>query len=228
MAATAIHNRVIYNGVDLQVYTPNGSEQPPGDRWRLLMVEGSLMGGYEQGLQVGVQLLERLATDHRAALGKPVELMVVGRVPEALQRRWEAYLGQRAPQARLTLGRICRIAQAIPPIDRSAHLLYSADVNPACPNSVIEALACGLPVLAFDTGALPELVPTSRAGCIVPYGGDPWRLDPPDMPLWRGARWRFSTQARAMRQAAAPRTPKQPLAWMPWSRLTWTSGRRLR
>jgi glycosyltransferase involved in cell wall biosynthesis len=59
-------------------------------------------------------------------------------------------------------------------------MLYSADVNAACPNSVIEALACGLPVLAFDTGALPELV-NGDSGRIVPYGGNPWQLDPPDL-----------------------------------------------
>jgi glycosyltransferase involved in cell wall biosynthesis len=143
------------------------------------MVEGSLMGGYEQGLQVGVQLLERLAAAPSAELRRPVELLVVGRVHEDLQRRWEAYLNQRAAAAHITWAGLAQ-RQAIPGIDRSAHLLYSADVNPACPNAVIEALACGLPVLAFDTGALAEIV-KPEAGCIVPYGGDPWRLDPPDI-----------------------------------------------
>ena len=45
---------------------------------------------------------------------------------------------------------------------------------------MIEALACGLPVLAFDTGALPELV-TGDAGRVVPYGSDPWKLETPDI-----------------------------------------------
>ena len=35
-------------------------------------------------------------------------------------------------------------------------------------------------MVAFNTGALSELVPAS-AGRVVPYGGDPWNLDPPDM-----------------------------------------------
>lgn len=202
--ATPVASRVIYNGVDLQQYSPEAGQQPPSDRWRMLMVEGSLMGGYEQGLQVGVQLLERLATVHRADLGKPVELMVAGRVPEELQRRWETYLGQRTGEARLAWAGLAP-PQAIPGLDRSAHLLYSADVNPACPNAVIEALACGLPVLAFDTGALREIV-TPEAGCIVPYGGDPWRLDPPDLSalgggaleiLQGGAAYRSGARARA-------------------------------
>lgn len=56
----------------------------------------------------------------------------------------------------------------------------SLDVNPACPNTVVEALASGSPVVAFDTGALPELV-VGDAGIVVPYGSDPWQLEFPDV-----------------------------------------------
>jgi glycosyltransferase involved in cell wall biosynthesis len=45
---------------------------------------------------------------------------------------------------------------------------------------VIEALACGLPVAGFDTGSLRELV-GDEAGSIVPYGGNPWKLEMPDI-----------------------------------------------
>jgi glycosyltransferase involved in cell wall biosynthesis len=50
-------------------------------------------------------------------------------------------------------------------------MLFSADLNAACPNSVIEALACGTPVLGYDTGALPEMVPP-KSGRIAHYGGN--------------------------------------------------------
>ncbi len=69
----------------------------------------------------------------------------------------------------------------IPELDRSAHFYFSAEINPPCPNSVIEALACGLPVAGFEMGSLPELV-TPQAGTVVPYGGSPWKLEPPDIP----------------------------------------------
>ena len=52
---------VVYNGVDLASYSPYGSEVPPQDVWRILMVEGSLMGGYEQGLEIGIHLAAGLA-----------------------------------------------------------------------------------------------------------------------------------------------------------------------
>ena len=42
---------IVSNGVDLAQYSPQGPGERPSDRFRILMVEGSLMGGYEQGLE---------------------------------------------------------------------------------------------------------------------------------------------------------------------------------
>lgn len=171
---TPVDSSVVYNGVDLAVYTPDGPTERPADAIRLLLVEGSLQGGYETGLETARQL--RAALQERIA--QPVRLAVAGKVSRALE---QSHTGEPIDW----LGLVLRAA--IPALDRSAHLLYSADLNAACPNSVIEALACGLPVVAFDTGALPELV-DQRTGRVVPYGGDPWRLDPPDVAaLARGA-----------------------------------------
>jgi glycosyltransferase involved in cell wall biosynthesis len=64
---------------------------------------------------------------------------------------------------------------------RSSHLLFSAEVNPPCPNSVIEALACGLPVIGFNTGSLSEII-QGDAGRLVPYGANEWKLEKPDIP----------------------------------------------
>jgi glycosyltransferase involved in cell wall biosynthesis len=197
--ATPVPHRVVYHGVDLQAYKPLESQSPPLDRYRLLMVEGSLMGGYEIGLEVGVQLAQKLAAILQAGGQgldrRRVELTVVGRVAGGMQTRWKTN-GNMSITWEGSLPR-----ERIPYLARSAHLLYSADIHPACPNSVIEALACGLPVLAFDTGALSEMVPP-EAGRIVPYGGDAWRLDPPDVPaLVEGALQLLAGQV-SFRQAA--------------------------
>jgi glycosyltransferase involved in cell wall biosynthesis len=167
--ATLIPHQVTYNGVDLEIYTPDGPHERPTDVHRLLMVEGRLGGGYEIGLASAMQLVEYLKHHHALS----VELVVAGDIPEGIKAYWEKHSLADVHWAGLVP------EEQIPQLDRSAHLLYSADLNAACPNAIAEALACGLPALSFDTGALPEMV-TGEAGQVVPYGGDPWRLDPAD------------------------------------------------
>jgi glycosyltransferase involved in cell wall biosynthesis len=168
--ATRIPWTVIHNGVDLSVYTPEGPERRPEDRYRMLLVEGSLAGGQDVGLGNALKLAESLQGEH----GLPMEVVVAGLMTPKLEREWK----ERAHVPLTLLGVVKR--EAVPALDRSAHLFYSAEPNPPCPNSVIEALACGLPVAGFATGALPELV-VGDAGRLVPYGGDPWKLDTPDV-----------------------------------------------
>lgn len=161
---------VILNGVPLDLYSPEGEGDRTPDRLRLLMVEGNLSGGYEVGLETGV----RLARELNRRTDRELELVVVGNVPEPLKRiltndhslqiQWVGLLP----------------TDIVPSYYRSADLLFAGDPNPACPNAVIEALACGLPVVAFKTGAIPEII-TSDAGRVAPYGGDVWKLDPPDI-----------------------------------------------
>jgi len=197
---------IIHNGVDLARYSPQGLEKPPKTCWRVLMVEGSLMGGYELGLQTALQFMQRLAQrlSVQSVPGYPslLELQIVGRVDEALRRGWEKKIYRTGEAAHFQLNWAgLAPPEQIPAIDRSAHLLYSADINPACPNSVIEALACGLPVAAFDTGALPELV-QGNAGRIVPYGGDPWQLETPDTDSLAEAALEIMTDLPQFRAAA--------------------------
>jgi glycosyltransferase involved in cell wall biosynthesis len=107
--------------------------------------------------------------------------MVAGVVPPAGREK------VKATGARVTWAGVVS-KENIPALDRSAHMFFSADLNAACPNAVIEALACGTPVVAYATGALPEMLQNS-AGLCVPYGADPWKLQPPVVePLAQAAR----------------------------------------
>lgn len=202
---------VIYNGVDLEAYTPEGPHQRPSDHPCLLLVEGSLMGGYEFGLEAAVRFASQVAVRLRNSQSRAfdgfgqVELKVVGKTTSDLHQHWERRVRREGLGVNLKLQWSGLVAsEQIPAIDRSAHLLYSADVNAACPNSVIEALGCGLPVASFDTGSLPELV-QGEAGRIVPYGGDPWRLEPPDVPSLADAALEILENQELFRQAARSR-----------------------
>jgi glycosyltransferase involved in cell wall biosynthesis len=159
---------VILNGVNLDQYTPHGLHERPSGHYRLLVVEGSLAGGLNYGLVNAVSLAGALSKEFR------IELMIAGRVEGRTKNKLNSPTTLRL-QFMDTVAR-----EHIPWLMRSSHLLFSAEVNPPCPNSVIEALACGLPVIGFDTGSLAELV-QGDAGRWVPYGANPWKLEPPDI-----------------------------------------------
>lgn len=165
-----VPSQVIYNGVDLNIYSNQGEHSRHNNSYRILLVEGQLSGGYEIGLDSAIKLVERIGEK----TNKKVELMVAGKISDDLMKKWDSQTKVNIDWAGLLA------AENIPELDRSAHLLFSADINAACPNSVVEAMACGLPVAAFDSGALPEML-TQYSGAIAPYGGDPWKLDPPDI-----------------------------------------------
>ncbi len=163
---------VVYNGVDLDMFHPGArNKEKPTDCIRILMVEAHISGGYELGLANAVDLARTLAEK----AGKKVELVVAGQVAPALREQWD-----NQASGMITWAGVLPL-EKIPDLDRSAHLLFSADLNAACPNSVIEALACGLPVLAFATGSLPELI-NQDTGRVVSYGGNYWNLETPDVP----------------------------------------------
>lgn len=184
---------VVYNGVDLIQFQPQGMG-PPADRFVVLLVEGHLGGGNEQGLQNAMDLACKLAPQ----VERPVELVVVGDVPEKLR------ISRDQPENVTITWKGVVKRDAIPVIDRAAHLLFSADLNAACPNAVIEGLACGLPVVAFATGALPELL-EGDAGLVVPWGSNFWKLEPADIPMLAQAARRILSEQEHFRQAARAR-----------------------
>ncbi|MFM8874724.1 MAG: glycosyltransferase family 4 protein [Anaerolineae bacterium] len=157
---------VIINGVDLNAYTHDGEHERPTDKYRMLLLEGSLARGLNSGLFHAVSVAEKLSAKY------PMEVVVAGTVDEATQQKLKSKVPVKF------LGIVPRAD--IPKLARSSHMMYCAEVNPPCPNSVIEALACGLPVIGFDSGSLKELV-TDDAGCIVPYGTNPWKLETPNI-----------------------------------------------
>lgn len=181
---------VTLNGADLNRYTPHGLHERPSGHYRLLVVEGSLAGGLNYGVFNAAALASALSKKFK------IELMIVGQVDGRTKNKLKNHNTFRL-QFMDTVAR-----EHIPWLMRSAHVLFSAEVNPPCPNSVIEALACGLPVIGFDTGSLSELV-QGDAGRLVPYGANPWKLEPPDIPALAEAavdvlddQQRFRTSAR--------------------------------
>jgi len=159
---------VIYNGIDLKEFSPSNSKKINLQTIRLLVVEGSFKGGHERDLLNAVDLANALSDRTH----KQVDLQVAGNVPLSMRNRVST-------NRKVNVNWLGLIPhKEIPTLDRSAHILFPAEINAACPNSLIEALGCGLPVVSYATGSLPELI-GEDGGIVVPYGTNYWNLEAP-------------------------------------------------
>lgn len=151
------------NGVDGRRFTPGDRAAArlatglPAGRAVLLCV-GHLVHRKGQHL-----LLEALAKSH--APGARPLLVLVGQGPDG-----EAL---RAQAARLGLSDSVQFAgavhpQRLPDWYRAADALVLPSLREGWPNVVLEALACGTPVLATEVWGTPEILTGCRAGLLVP------------------------------------------------------------
>jgi len=128
---------IIYNPVDIAHFIPQGERLAdlPIDKPRLISVAWSpnkLKGSWR------IPLLARANPD--------LTFIFVGQSP---------FLSDPPPNV-IHLGKMNRdeLARAL----RSADIFLNLSENDPCPNIVLEAMACGLPVLFVPSGGVPELV----------------------------------------------------------------------
>jgi glycosyltransferase involved in cell wall biosynthesis len=186
---------ILYNAVDVDHFTP--PQGPPGVGLVLLLA-GDQTQAYR--VEVALQTLVHLPT---------ARLIVSGRLvsdPRSLAQR----LGV-ADRIELT----GRYAQSdAPALYGRAHLLLHTKVNDPCPSAVIEAMACGLPVVYAASGGTVELV-GDEAGIGVPHL-DGWERDEPPSPEAFAEAVTRALAARDALSVAARRRAVERFALGPW------------
>ncbi len=152
--------RRLYNGIDLGAFSASGGNR---DTDHVLAV-GRLVE--KKGLHVLVEALSLLAREGRA-----VRATIVGDGEEA--GRLAALVAERGLQDRVTLtGPL--VQDGVVDLLRRATLfclpcLIGQDGNrDALPTVLLEALACGLPIVSTPVTGIPEIVDHGRAGVLVP------------------------------------------------------------
>jgi len=168
VAATATETRVIPNGVDTAVFSPGDQASArralglPADSLVLLSAARSGKASPFKGFDTLEAALPHIA---RAAEGRDVVLLA---------------LGQDAPDTEVD-GKHVRFVPFVSEPARIAEYYRAADLylHPAraenFPLAVLEAMACGLAVVATDVGGIPEIVADTETGLLVP-AGDPHAL----------------------------------------------------
>lgn len=160
---------VLHNAVDTAVFSP-----APGGGVRHGFVFLAT-GGFPAHLYYRIgSTLEGLAAAVRGGLD--ARLRVAGWTTPAVAQRVRDHAAKRGLASRVELLGPYTQAQA-PDIYRAADAYVMTKHLDPCPNTVLEALACGLPIVYGASGGVPELV--GEAGVGVPVDED-W--DQPRVP----------------------------------------------
>ena len=161
MADQFLYNRrdrfaIVFNGVDLDHFRPG----PPRGARRRLLSTGTLRHEYMLGtvLPVFGRLWRRW----------DLELLIVGSL-DPINRQILEEFQQSEPEVAGRIEWVGPVADAnMPQYMQQADILVHARLGDGCPNAVVEAMACGLPVVCGSWGGTAELV--GDAGVVVPTG----------------------------------------------------------
>ncbi len=125
-----VKSTVIYNGVDENYFNLRNLNRSN----EIICVEGEINSRYAVNILNGI---------------KNYKITVVGNISDSLKKKIKN-------TNVLFTGRIdsIRIVELL----NSHKIFLCLEENPPCPNSVIEAMSCNLPILGFDSGSLKELV----------------------------------------------------------------------
>lgn len=198
-----VSSETLYNAVDTTVFAPGATTSSAVGL--TLLLAGSQDKAYR--VKTALEVLTRVARRRADA-----RLIVTGRLgwaggfEEARQMAldWARELGV-ADHVSFTGP---YIQAAAVEIYRRAHILLHTKYNDPCPTVVLEAMACGVPVVYSATGGVPELV-GNEAGVGIP-GAVRWDRETPPEPdglaaaVLRVAE-RYDDYAKAARQRALDR-----------------------
>ena len=106
-----------------------------------------------KGIQLLVEALEQIKTP------RPPNLLVVGESGDALETRLPVYR-----TGLIADDRVLRAAYA------AADITVIPSLQDNLPNIVLESLACGTPIVGFETGGVPDMVRPGETGWLCPVG----------------------------------------------------------
>jgi sugar transferase (PEP-CTERM/EpsH1 system associated) len=163
--------RVIYNGVDTERFAPC-REKRNAMRKELALPEESFVIG-SVGRLVAIKdhpiLLKVAAT--LVEKGLDVRVLLVGSGPE--REKLESLATGALPGRVRFAGDTDRIPEMLNAMD----VFVLPSLGEGMSNTLLEAMACGLPVLATNVGGNPEIVENDEHGWLFPPGDSDWLVE---------------------------------------------------
>jgi glycosyltransferase involved in cell wall biosynthesis len=190
---------ILYNAVDVDHFTPAAHVSAEGP---VLLLAGDQTQAYR--LELALRTFAQVLAGEPAA-----RLLITGRLVSPV----EPLIDELRVRDRVEL--LGTYAQRdAPGLIRRAHLLLHTKVKDPCPSAVIEAMACGLPVVYPASGGTVELV-GEEAGIGVPHP-ESWERDEPPSPQALADAVSRVLADRTAYAAAARKRAVERFALEPW------------
>jgi len=155
--------KVIPNGVDAERFSPNSGLKGPVRKKFGIKKDSLCIGTVGSLRSVKNQVLLVKACEAIFPRFKHVEALVVGEGPlkgELLQEATDKGLSERLH----FVGSRTNVHEILNALD----IFVLPSLSEGMPNAVLEAMACGLPVLASAVGGTPELIEDGKSGVLFP------------------------------------------------------------
>lgn len=151
---------ILYNGVDTDFFKP--IKHPVRNDYFTFLLSGNIAASTYYRLTNALDGLEFALRQ-----GLNVKIRFSGILPQTLQAQFINDIEKRNLQDRFLMSGAYSREQA-PQIFGSADAYFITKHNDPCPNVVLEAMACGLPILYAASGGVPELVGEAGVSLAVP------------------------------------------------------------
>lgn len=150
---------IIYNGVDITRFSPEGSQEKLRDNQRQhIFITVSRFRRNDQ-----ITPLLHVMKEYVKRYEKNAKLIVIGNFTGAVRHIPHKFHNKAGVSF---IGIVPH--PKLPSYLRAADVFLFSHLNPPCPNNVLEAMACGLPICGVADGAMPELVKANHDGKLLP------------------------------------------------------------
>jgi glycosyltransferase involved in cell wall biosynthesis len=198
-----VEAHIVPNIVDTQVFRPVGDAETRLDEGPHIIVTRNLEAIYGIDTAIrAVSLLRKAFPEIRLSIaGEGVERVRLERLAAELgSERFVAFTG------RLETAEMVRLY-------RQADVLLNPSRVDNMPNSILEALASGVPVVSTDVGGVPHLVEHGRSAWLVP-ADDPHKMAQGIERVLRDAPLRAALRAAGLQVARACSWPEVKPQWL--------------
>jgi len=170
--------RIIANGLPTHIFKPNNGSKirkkyKISSTDQIVLFGAAAVTTKRKGFQYLLSALKRLSADQ--TFTRKLHLFVFGNLPDSLKLDF--------PYPLVSVGHI-NDEYLLSDLYNAADVFVTPSIEDNLPNTAIEALACGTPIVAFDTGGLAEIITHFRTGYLAPKAdtdqlaeGIRWTLD---------------------------------------------------